>query len=150
MPILEDENRALRQRIHELEGEIRDLKASEARLLASNAHLQNRLQSLTAQHTPGAEKRHHNRIAAAFRIDSMNSRGESAMGVARDVSLGGAFIETDLRLSVGETMRVAFDLLGHPFKLQAEVVRVSDKGFGVKFSMESRQQELLKQHIARL
>ena len=46
------------------------------------------------------------------------------MGVARNVSVGGAFIETDLHLLPGELMTITFELLGQPFKLQAEVVRV--------------------------
>ena len=58
------------------------------------------------------------------------------MGVARNVSAGGAFIETDLHLLPGEQMTITFELLGRPFKLHAEVVRVMEAGFGVRFYVD--------------
>ena len=80
----------------------------------------------------------------------MNSRGEAAMGVARNVSVGGAFIETDLRLMAGERMTITFALRGQPFKVQAEVMRVLKTGFGVRFFVDAQQQATLSEMISRL
>jgi hypothetical protein len=89
-------------------------------------------------------------VDVAFRVDGVNSRDEAAMGVARNVSAGGAFIETDLHLLPGELMTITFELLGQPFKLQAEVMRVLEAGFGVRFYVDFQQQAALREMIARL
>ena len=72
------------------------------------------------------------------------------MGVARNVSAGGAFIETDLHLLPGELMTIIFELLGRPFKLQAEVVHIMEAGFGVRFYVDRQQQAALREVITRL
>ncbi|MBM3225902.1 MAG: hypothetical protein FJZ47_19195 [Candidatus Tectomicrobia bacterium] len=121
MTILEAENQHLRQRLRELETELRQHKESQVRLTEENAQLKSRVQYLEMlQFKPGTDGRIHERVEAIFRVDGVNSRGEAGMGVARNVSLGGAFIQTDLHLLPGELMTITFELLGQPFKLQAE------------------------------
>jgi PilZ domain len=83
-------------------------------------------------------------------VDGVNSRGEAAMGVARNVSAGGAFIETDLHLLPGELMTMTFALVGRPFKCQAEVVRVMEAGFGVRFYIDLQQQAALHEMLTHL
>jgi PilZ domain-containing protein len=139
MIILEAENQNLRRRMRELELEFRRLKETHARVLKENEQLK-----------PGSDERTHERVDVAFRVDGINSRGEAAMGVARNVSAGGAFIETDLHLLPGELMTITFELLGRPFKLQAEVVRVLEAGFGVRFYVDLQQQAALREMITRL
>ena len=68
---------------------------------------------------------------------------------SRNVSAGGAFIETDLHLP-GELMTMTFELLGRPFKFQAEVVRVMEAGFGVRFYVDLQQQAALREMLTRL
>ncbi|MGE3541037.1 MAG: PilZ domain-containing protein [Candidatus Tectimicrobiota bacterium] len=150
MTILEAENQSLRRRTRELETELRHVKTTHVRLQEENEQLKDRIKVLERQLQPGVDGRTHERIEATFRVDSVNSRGEVAMGVARNVSLGGAYIETDLRLLPGELMVVTFELLGRPFKLQAEVVRVMESGFGVRFSVDPQQQAQLRAAITRL
>ena len=150
MTILEAENQSLRQRTRELETELRQASTTQARLAEENAQLKGRIKVLERQLQPGTDGRIHQRIEAVFRVDSANSRGEVAMGMARNVSLGGAYIETDLRLLPGELMIVTFELLGQPFKVQAEVVRVMESGFGVRFSVDPQQQAQLRNAITRL
>lgn len=150
MTILEAENQHLRQRMRELEMELRDCKETHAHLVEENEQLKGRLQVLERQLKPGLDGRVHERVDATFRIDGVNSRGEAAMGVARNVSVGGIFIETDLHLLPGEIMTITFDLLGRPFKLQAEVVRVMEMGFGLRFYVDSQQQAALREVITRL
>ena len=150
MTILETENHNLRRRMRELEMELRSLKATQARVIEENVQLKDHIQVLEKQLQPGADGRVHGRVDVTFRVDGMNSRGEASMGVARNVSAGGAFIETDLHLLPGELMTITFELLGRPFKLQAEVVRVLQGGFGVRFYVDAQQQAILHELITRL
>jgi hypothetical protein len=150
MTILEAENQTLRRRLRDIETEFRGFKETYARLVEENAQLKDRIKVLERQLQPGLDGRVHERIDAAFRIDGVNSRGEAAMGVARNVSIGGVLIETDLRLLPGERMTITFELLGRPFKVQAEVMRVSKTGFGVKFDMDAQKQAFLREVLSRL
>ena len=150
MTILEAENQTLRQRLREIETEFRGFKETYARLVEENAQLKDRIKVLARQLQPDIDGRVHARVDATFRVDGVNSRGEAAMGRTRNVSAGGAFIETDLRLLPGEQLTITFELLGHPFKVQAEVMRVMGTGFGVKFHMDSHQQATLRELLSRL
>jgi len=150
MTILETENHNLRRRMRELELEFRSLKETHARVMEENVQLKERIQVLERQLNPGADGRVHGRVDATFRVDGMNSRGEASMGVARNVSASGAFIETDLHMLPGELMTITFELLGRPFKLQAEVVHVLKTGFGVRFYVDTQQQTILHEMITRL
>jgi hypothetical protein len=47
-------------------------------------------------------------------------------------------------------MTVTFELLGQPFKLQAEVMHVVEAGFGVRFYVDLQQQAALRETITRL
>ena len=150
MTILEAENQNLRRRMRALKQEFRGLQATHARVLKENEQLKDRIAVLERQLRPGADERTHGRVDVAFRVDGVNSRGEAAMGVARNVSAGGALIETDLHLLPGELMTITFELLGRPFKLQAEVVRVLETGFGVRFYIDLQQQAALREVLAHL
>lgn len=150
MTVLEAENHTLRRRLREVESELRGYKETQARLVEETGQLKDRIKVLERQLKPGTDGRIHERVDAIFRVDGANSRGEVAMGVARNVSAGGAFIETDLRLIPGELMTITFELLGQPFKLQAEVMRVMEAGFGVRFYADHQQQATLREAISRL
>jgi len=150
MTILEAENQNLRRRMRELEIEFRRLKETHACVLKENEQLTGRIEVLERLLKPGSDERSHERVDAPFRVDGVNSRGEAAMGMARNVSAGGAFIETDLHLLPGELMTMTFALLGRPFKCQAEVVRVMEAGFGVRFYVDLQQQVALREAITRL
>ena len=145
MTILEAENQNLRRRMRELELSSA-VSGMHARVLRKTSSSKVVLQSLKEL----LRRRAHERVDATFRVDGVNSRGEAAMGVARNVSAGGAFIETDLHLLPGELMTMTFELLGRPFKFQAEVVRVMEAGFGVRFYVDLQQQAALREMITRL
>lgn len=150
MAILEEENRTLRKRVQELELALRRLKQSHAHIVEENTQLKEHMRSLERERDPDIEGRVHPRVETAFRVDSMNARGDIALGVGRNISLGGAFIETDLQLMPGETMTITFELTDQPFKLLAEVVRATAAGFGVKFSIDAAQKDILKRVIGQL
>jgi hypothetical protein len=136
--------------MHELELEFRSLKETHARVLKENEQLKGHITVLERQLRPGSDERAHERVDVAFRVDGINSRGEAVMGVARNVSAGGAFIETDLHLLPGELMTITFELFRQPFKLQAEVMHVLEAGFGVRFYVDLQQQAALREMITRL
>jgi hypothetical protein len=80
------------------------------------------------------EQRLFPRKAVFCRVDFVDSQGHAAMGLAKNISLGGMFVEYASRLSVGDTIVASFSLPnGQPFKTKAEVVRVDGLGFGLKF-----------------
>ena len=80
------------------------------------------------------ERRRNPRKRVLFRVDFVDGRGYAAMGLAKDISLGGMFVEHPAGLSSGEMITATFTLpTGQPFKTRAEVVRVNTAGFGMKF-----------------
>jgi hypothetical protein len=80
------------------------------------------------------ERRKYPRKPVYFRVDFMDAKGQVSMGLAKNLSLGGMFVEQASGLSLGETITAAFALPdGQPFKTKAEVVRVDATGFGLKF-----------------
>lgn len=80
------------------------------------------------------ERRKHPRRGVYCRVDFTNSQGHASMGLARNVSLGGMFVEHAGGVTVGEVIMAAFTLPnGQPFKTRAEVIRVDHAGFGLRF-----------------
>jgi len=150
MTILEAENHNLRQRIRGLERALREAQETHMRALKENAQLKDRIAILERQLKPGADGRADERIEATFRVDGVNSRGDAAMGLARNISVSGAFIETDLNVVPGELITVTFEMLGRPFRLQAEVIRMTEAGLGVRFYIDPQQQASLRDVITRL
>ncbi len=71
-------------------------------------------------------------INADYRI-----QGNRFRSYILDISIGGVFIETDQRVSVGESVVLKFNLqtISQPFTLPGKVAWSGPKGFGVKFEM---------------
>jgi Tfp pilus assembly protein PilZ len=68
---------------------------------------------------------------------SYQVKGNSFRNYILDISIGGVFIETSDRFSVGETITLNFNLPGHsqPFSLAGKIAWSGSQGFGVKFGM---------------
>ena len=84
------------------------------------------------------------RAHASFRVDYADQRGLAWTGIVRNISLNGLFMGFVPKTSVstGESLTCAFTLPnGHPFKLTAEVVRVTAAGCAVKFMDLSQRYE---------
>jgi hypothetical protein len=80
------------------------------------------------------ERRRHPRKGMYCRVDFLDNQGHVAMGLARNISLGGMFVEYASSVTIGEIIVASFTLpTGQPFKAKAEVVRVDSAGFGLKF-----------------
>ena len=68
----------------------------------------------------------------------------------RDISASGLFIETISPLQVGQEIKLVLSLPNHerPIKIVGEIVRVTEKGIGVKFKPSSLITEEIIQAIA--
>jgi hypothetical protein len=80
------------------------------------------------------ERRQYPRKSVYFRVDFVNTQGNASMGLAKNLSLGGMFVEHAAGLSLGEIITATFTLpTGQPFRTRVEVVRVDTAGCGMKF-----------------
>ena len=67
-----------------------------------------------------------------------------------DISIGGVFIETSEKFTVGETINLNFSLPNYekPFKLTGTIAWGSPRGFGVKFEgIPSQEGEILRSFV---
>ena len=82
----------------------------------------------------GVERRIHPRRAVSLRVDYTDRAGRAWFGLARNLSIGGMFLEYTPELSVGDTITTAFVLpSGRPYRLQARVVHCNRAGAGLSF-----------------
>jgi hypothetical protein len=80
------------------------------------------------------ERRQYPRHPVICRVDYADRQRRAWWGLIRDLSQEGVFIEYTPALTVGERVMTTFTLPeGPPFKLKAQVVRVSATGAGLKF-----------------
>jgi hypothetical protein len=86
------------------------------------------------------ERRFFPRRPTSFRVDyargpEVDEIGYASWGVARNLSMGGMFIEHTSNLKMGETIITAFVLpgTGDPYRLKARVVRKTREGAGLEF-----------------
>ena len=94
---------------------------------------------MTEKHTePRTEKRRYAR-APLDRSASFSIKGESGarMGVARDIAVGGMFVETPTPARFGADVIIHVELPGHdgPVSLPGVVRWVRDGGMGVQFGL---------------
>ena len=93
-------------------------------------------------------KREHERKPFRATVDYSNDSG-SHRDFVKDISDGGAFIETRTPYSVGEKISMTFLLPEHEkrLKIQAEIVRIDAQGIGVKFKASQVQKEIIKSFV---
>ena len=85
----------------------------------------------------GADRRRNPRVAMAVDVDFASS-DNFYMGRARDVSVGGVFIETDVGLRVGVELMIRLKVLSHSFKLVSEVAWVLEGDDGNQVGLGCR------------
>ena len=82
------------------------------------------------------KKRHHPRKSFRLYVKMTHGRttGEHR---ARDISLGGIFVETDEKLTPGQTVSLSlpFANQNRHIKMNGKVVRVTEDGVGVQFDI---------------
>lgn len=86
--------------------------------------------------TDSVKKRHHPR--KAFRLNvRMSHGGSSSEYFARDISLGGVFVETTEKLEAGQKVEISlpFANQNRHIKMNGKVVRITDDGIGIQFDI---------------
>lgn len=80
------------------------------------------------------EKRFHTRIISLFEVDFV-VQGRAYWGIIHDISASGAFIETRENFTIGQRLTMTYKSPGNenPVKMKGVIIRVTPKGFGVKF-----------------
>jgi len=87
---------------------------------------------------PMKERREHPRLSIAVQVD-FGSEHNFYSAKTRDISVGGLFIETDIALPIGTTLRVDLKFLQKKLHAEAEVTWVlvaeggQSAGVGVRF-----------------
>ena len=73
---------------------------------------------------------------AVFAPVGVIAQGQTHHDLIKDISPGGAYIESSHKLPLGETLVLAFTYPSYPqtITLDARVVRKDRKGFGIQFS----------------
>ncbi len=80
------------------------------------------------------ERRINPRRNVSLRVDYTDREGRAWFGLARNLSIGGMFLEYTPELSVGDTITAAFVLpSGRPYRFQAQVVYRNHAGAGLAF-----------------
>lgn len=105
------------------------------------------------RHGDRADRRQHERVPAGIPVTLMWNDGEGG-GLLRELSIAGATVETDSRLSVGDSMRLSFKATGLDAEVSVDVslVRSVRPGeVGVEFTeLGSEEQERLTELVADL
>ncbi len=80
------------------------------------------------------DSRRHRRKVSSLRIDYADTHGRAGIGLVKNISPHGVFVEYVQGLLIGEKLRITFVLpTGQPWKSEAEVVHVTPQGCGLKF-----------------
>ena len=83
-----------------------------------------------------AEQRRHHRIPVSFQVTCVQDDASSFDGLARDLSVGGLFVESERDLAFGTSLTVvAKSLAARELRLPAIVRWAGPGGFGVQFGL---------------
>ncbi|MEW6077364.1 MAG: PilZ domain-containing protein [Thermodesulfobacteriota bacterium] len=82
------------------------------------------------------KKRHHPRKNLRLCVTMAHGQ-KTGEHHARDISLGGIFVETREKLSLGQEVRITlpFSNQNRQIKMNGKVVRVTEEGVGVQFDI---------------
>jgi hypothetical protein len=88
----------------------------------------------------GAERRAGERFKVNFRVQLMRADSPEVEGTVSDLSAGGCFVESDVKVQDDDLVKLRFDLPGRDdLTIWGNVVFwVKDTGFGVRFSAYSQ------------
>jgi len=93
----------------------------------------------------GINKRQHDRIPCLLTADCIIDN-RATQKFIRDISLGGAFVETVETLPLGLEIPMTLSMAHYrPFKITGEIARTTPRGIGIKFKTTSQvQREMIK------
>lgn len=83
-----------------------------------------------------AEQRKHHRVPVSFKVTCILDEANKFEGVARDLSVGGLFVESDRVVGFGTPLTiVASGLAARELRLPSVVRWAQPGGFGVQFGL---------------
>jgi hypothetical protein len=83
-----------------------------------------------------AEQRKHHRVPVSFKVTCILDEANKFEGVARDLSVGGLFVESDRAMAFGTSLTiVANGLATRELRLPSVVRWAEPGGFGVQFGL---------------
>ena len=83
-----------------------------------------------------AEQRKHHRVPVSFKVTCILDEANKFEGVARDLSVGGLFIESDRTLAFGTSLTLVLTgLATRELRLPSVVRWAEPGGFGVQFGL---------------
>jgi uncharacterized protein (TIGR02266 family) len=97
------------------------------------------------------EKRKHPRKAYFMAVDYA-TEDRAYKDFIRDIGMGGVFIRTRMPFSVGQEISLSFPLPDQRrhVKINGEIVRAGEQGIGVRFKMNSKDQETEIESLLRM
>jgi len=97
---------------------------------------------------PRLERRNSTRVTVSAEVKLTGASLSTVRNRMSDLSLTGAFIDTNLTLAPGTTIDMEFQIQGVTFKLKAEVVNLMPGfGVGVRFLNLSPEQKRLLEKL---
>lgn len=92
--------------------------------------------TLETESRPVVEKRKHHRVVVDLPVTCTVGTGEPFAGVAKDISLGGMFVETESALSFGTSLTISLSgVADREIRIPAIVRWRKPQGFGVQFGL---------------
>jgi hypothetical protein len=83
-----------------------------------------------------AEQRKHHRVPVSFKVTCILDEANKFEGVARDLSVGGLFVESDRTMAFGTSVTLlASGLAARELRLPGVVRWAEPGGFGVQFGL---------------
>jgi hypothetical protein len=83
-----------------------------------------------------AEQRKHHRVPVSFKVTCILDEANKFEGVARDLSVGGLFVESERTMGFGVSLTiVASGLANRELRLPSVVRWAEPGGFGVQFGL---------------
>jgi Tfp pilus assembly protein PilZ len=82
------------------------------------------------------EQRKHHRVPVSFQVTCIQDDATSFEGLARDLSVGGLFVESDRSLAFGTKLTIVVNgLAARELRLPTIVRWAEPRGFGVQFGL---------------
>lgn len=83
-----------------------------------------------------AEQRKHHRVPVSFKVQCILNEGDSFEGLAKDISVGGLFVESDRSLAFGTRLTLVVTAVSARELRLPAIVRWSERhGFGAQFGL---------------
>lgn len=106
-----------------------------------------------AQQLAQDKNRQHSRQTCLIPTDYVAGSGRMHQDYIRDISCGGAYIETDQEFEIGQEVKMTLALSPHikPFRISGNIVRASPGGIGIQFEAPGQvQQQMIEKLVEKV